>query len=518
MRNHQPDIIMDNASVQSSRPWSQPDTSGARKVEEREAASDSNAGISASMRKQLRLLVEDAMTVIPWDDKDWTIAKQLAVGIIADGSRNASARVPISDEFYDWRSQSASTSSIPPGAFITIDYNWIMDIMRMNEAWINMRLFHDDISENVANCAVRTSYQKFVKELHDGPYMNLGDWCKYSVLYSYVDSSRIFQKFRRQIKAFYCGRAVEHTDGNDNDLKEFESYVGTRVQLAFLLCHEVGHFINDDFRSGKLTQTKRNWSEEFEEIVADRTEEIQADQTAIRLLTCKQPTSLQQIFFFEALYRFYAFHLALEFSMSCEEFDDTYHDHPRWSARVDILLNVCDDLVKGEVIEPSQQPLVRYALGLEMTLSWRTQALLRGYSRWIDLDKPMKGCDYWSVTPGVEKDPSLSGVSIPRPKPVDHSGAREWHSRGMEWGKAGDHQKAKECFLKAIQLNNDYQDAWTNYGLSCLNTGAYAESEKALRHAIDLDPKDNDAFMGLTRLFAVNGRTKDFIDLMKKLQ
>lgn len=508
MDNLDPDIAVDNASVVSSRQWSQPETPAAAQLATLEAVSDQKALISTDGRRRLRQLVQDIMTVIPWSDDQWKVAQQIPVSIVANGSRNACAVVPLSDELDAWRSEPASASTkVPPGAVIVIDFTWVIDLIRMNEIWIGLSSFHDRLREGHARHA--KAYRKFVGNLASGPHMNLGDWSEYAALYSYLDGSQQFQEFCRAIRALYYSDAVRAAGEHTALDRKWESHVWTRAQVAFLVCHEVSHFVNGHFRSEELVQAEGTWSHEFAKIVADRTDEIEADRAAIRLMTRDQPTLRQQMLFSSALFRFYAFHTVLEFSMSREEFDDTFHDHPRWSIRLDALLDAREELTKGILVDEPLRGLVCRQMELDVTVDYLTQSMFRGYSHWKECGRPMRGRIYLSAIPGIEEEPVSSDQPLPRPKPIDVSGAREWYSLGLKLGKAGDHQKAKECFQTAISHNEDYQDAWTNLGLSCLHTGDHEEGEMALRRAVEMDPGDCYAWRGLSAILLALGRPKE---------
>jgi len=82
---------------------------------------------------------------------------------------------------------------------------------------------------------------------------------------------------------------------------------------------------------------------------------------------------------------------------------------------------------------------------------------------------------------------ALIGVCIFAPI-VSAETAEEWNEKGISFGKAGEYEKAIECFDKAIGLNPNYAWAYNNRGLTYQYLDQYERAIEDNNKAIELNP------------------------------
>ncbi len=96
-------------------------------------------------------------------------------------------------------------------------------------------------------------------------------------------------------------------------------------------------------------------------------------------------------------------------------------------------------------------------------------------------------------------------VALSTPAPVSSptpATAREWFLRGNDLMQAGDLGNAVVAYKAAINLKEDYSDAYTNLGVAYYRQGDLTSAEQTLRKAVELAPKDAIAhyLLGITYL------------------
>jgi PGF-CTERM protein len=72
--------------------------------------------------------------------------------------------------------------------------------------------------------------------------------------------------------------------------------------------------------------------------------------------------------------------------------------------------------------------------------------------------------------------------------------AEEWIERGISFGLSGEHEKAIECFNKAIELNSNLAEAYYNRGISYYNLKQYERVIEDYNKAIELNPDYAEAY------------------------
>jgi protein involved in polysaccharide export with SLBB domain len=72
--------------------------------------------------------------------------------------------------------------------------------------------------------------------------------------------------------------------------------------------------------------------------------------------------------------------------------------------------------------------------------------------------------------------------------------AKRYYKTGVKFGRAGSFEQAAASFLEAIRLKPDFGDAYFGLGHAYFDLKRWQESIKALERAVEIDPKDTEAF------------------------
>jgi tetratricopeptide (TPR) repeat protein len=94
-------------------------------------------------------------------------------------------------------------------------------------------------------------------------------------------------------------------------------------------------------------------------------------------------------------------------------------------------------------------------------------------------------------------------------KAIDLKGGkyqRAWYALGMAESAAGNNNKAKEAFAKAIRLNKKDAEAWFDLGMVLIFEKDYATARKAFENAVAFDSVNAaDAHNNIGVILALNG-------------
>lgn len=103
-----------------------------------------------------------------------------------------------------------------------------------------------------------------------------------------------------------------------------------------------------------------------------------------------------------------------------------------------------------------------------------------------------------------------------RSKVVEVVGEGEWLLKGSEALKAENHDKAIECFLKAIAITPNDARAHYNLGIAYSKKGMLDESMAEYKKAIGIDPKFAEAHNNLGNVYGTKGMIDEEISEYKK--
>lgn len=85
-------------------------------------------------------------------------------------------------------------------------------------------------------------------------------------------------------------------------------------------------------------------------------------------------------------------------------------------------------------------------------------------------------------------------TSVVRVRPMNYRG---WSSLGVSYDEAGDQQRARECFERAIAIHDRDAGSLLGLGLSCLRTNELDRARWAFERGLEVDPKMVDAAVNL---------------------
>jgi len=92
-----------------------------------------------------------------------------------------------------------------------------------------------------------------------------------------------------------------------------------------------------------------------------------------------------------------------------------------------------------------------------------------------------------------------------------------WGNKGIAYSYLGMHEKAVECFDKALQHNNFDVDLWCNKGISLFNLGRYDEALFCYDKVLDIDASNESALFNKGLALAHVGNHKEAIECYSKL-
>jgi Flp pilus assembly protein TadD len=76
--------------------------------------------------------------------------------------------------------------------------------------------------------------------------------------------------------------------------------------------------------------------------------------------------------------------------------------------------------------------------------------------------------------------------------------------------------RARECFLRAIEINPKFAPPYSNIGNLCTESGKYEEALIWYKKAIEIDPNFSSARTNLAHLYRLTGRIDMAVDELKK--
>jgi len=101
-------------------------------------------------------------------------------------------------------------------------------------------------------------------------------------------------------------------------------------------------------------------------------------------------------------------------------------------------------------------------------------------------------------------------------KNVDQLDATDWFNKGYNAGLLKEYDKAKSFYLRAIELNPDYSDAYSNLGNVYYDQENYAGAIKYYNKAIEINPDFSKAYYNLGIVYRNQGNYSDAIKCYKK--
>ena len=74
-------------------------------------------------------------------------------------------------------------------------------------------------------------------------------------------------------------------------------------------------------------------------------------------------------------------------------------------------------------------------------------------------------------------------------KPYDDIAAEDYYEMGLEWMRAKNPEKARDCLIRCINLNPRFIYAYVTLAEVLAGTGDYGEAAQTLKKASKLDPE-----------------------------
>ncbi|MGC8970829.1 MAG: tetratricopeptide repeat protein [bacterium] len=87
---------------------------------------------------------------------------------------------------------------------------------------------------------------------------------------------------------------------------------------------------------------------------------------------------------------------------------------------------------------------------------------------------------------------------------------------GVAFVNDGKLNRAKECFLRAIEINPKFAPPYSNIGNLCTEAGKYEEALIWYKKALEIDPNFSSARSNLAHLYRLTGRIDLAVDELKK--
>jgi tetratricopeptide (TPR) repeat protein len=117
------------------------------------------------------------------------------------------------------------------------------------------------------------------------------------------------------------------------------------------------------------------------------------------------------------------------------------------------------------------------------------------------------------------KEPDLLGGAALLEKSAKISNAPEvWNLLGIVWGEAGEKVKARDCFLKLIELKSNDPRAWVQVGATELDLGLFSEAVAHYKQAMELAPERADLRIWLANAYDRAGRLSDALEEYQKAE
>lgn len=101
-------------------------------------------------------------------------------------------------------------------------------------------------------------------------------------------------------------------------------------------------------------------------------------------------------------------------------------------------------------------------------------------------------------------------------KNVDQLDATDWFNKGNNAYFNKEYDKAKSFFLRSIELNPDFSEAYNNLGLVYHEQGNYTDAIECFHEMLEVFPNNSDAYYQLGSLYSLKGNYSDAIKYYKK--
>lgn len=87
---------------------------------------------------------------------------------------------------------------------------------------------------------------------------------------------------------------------------------------------------------------------------------------------------------------------------------------------------------------------------------------------------------------------------------------------GVAFVNDGKLERAKECFIRAIEINPKFAPPYSNMGNLCTEAGRYEEALVWYKKALEIDPNFSSARTNLAHLYRLTGRIDMAVEELKK--
>lgn len=95
---------------------------------------------------------------------------------------------------------------------------------------------------------------------------------------------------------------------------------------------------------------------------------------------------------------------------------------------------------------------------------------------------------------------------------IDPNFRDAWTNAGHIWNQTGDHAKASDAYTKALSLGEPTASLLNGAAIAALKAGKLEESERQARAALELRPDGADLEINLARILAARGRRQEALD------
>ena len=108
--------------------------------------------------------------------------------------------------------------------------------------------------------------------------------------------------------------------------------------------------------------------------------------------------------------------------------------------------------------------------------------------------------------------------SGPAPAPVAPRSAESEYNKGLQNKAAKRFSEAVADFRRAVDLRQNYPEAWNELGFALRQTGKYSEAVKAYDEALRLRPNFPEALEYLSEAYVKMGRLDDAREILGRLR
>ena len=96
-------------------------------------------------------------------------------------------------------------------------------------------------------------------------------------------------------------------------------------------------------------------------------------------------------------------------------------------------------------------------------------------------------------------------------KNVDQLDATDWFNKGYDAHLKKEYDKAKSFYLRAIEINPDFSEAYNNLGVVYYKQGNHTDAIKCYKKAIEINPSNSTAYNNLGLVYGKQGNPSDAI-------